>query len=92
LGAFGPISNYNDAEVVATLKTQLNDNLVHEVWCKQPGGQLARSAFYILKPDDPPLEPEPNLKKTRTFILRKAAWEALRRMGVEVDSPEFQTK
>lgn len=92
LEAFGRIGNYKDAEVIAALKSRLNDDLVHELWHENPGMMLRNSTFIILTPDVPPLKPEPNIKKSRTYIIRRAAWEALRQMGEHVDPPEFNAK
>ena len=90
LPIFGRITNYKDAEVIAALKARLNDNLVNEVWYEQPGMTLLNNTFFLLTPDVPPLKPEQNIDKSRIYIIRRAAWNALRQMGVDVDPPEFK--
>lgn len=92
LPAFECITNYKDAEVIAALKARLNDNLVNEVCYEQPGQMLRGTTYFILTPDDPPLKPEPNMEKSRMYVIRRAAWEALRQMNVHVDPPEFNAK
>lgn len=92
LWVFDRIANYKDAEVIAALKSRLNDNLVNEAWYEQPGMKLRNSTFIILTPHVPPLKPEPNIEKSCTYIIRRAAWEALRQMGEQVDPPEFNAK
>lgn len=89
LQTFEPIANYKDAEVIAALKLRLNDNLVHELGFKLPERTTHGSTFFIMTPDVPPLKAEPNIEKSRTYIIRKAAWNALRQMEVQVDPPEF---
>jgi hypothetical protein len=92
LEAFSRIGNYKDAEVIAALKSRFDDNLVHEVFFAEPGHGLRRSVFFIMTSDTPPMQLEPNIVGTRTFILRKAAWEALQQMGEKVDPPELNAK
>lgn len=89
LPAFELITNYKDEEVIAALKARLNDDLVNEVWYEQPGRKLRGNTYFIQTPDDPPLKPEPNIEKSRTYVIRKAAWEALRKMDVRVAPPKL---
>ena len=48
--------------------------------------------YYFLKPDDPPLKPMPDMEGARIYVIRRAAWDALRQMGEDVDPPEFHAK
>lgn len=93
LPAFPRIINYKDAEVIEALKMRLTDDLVNEVWYKLPGRkQVVGNTYYFLKPDDPPLKPMPDMEGARIYVIRRAAWKALRQMGEHVDPPDFNVK
>ena len=92
LPVFDRITNYKDAEVIAALKARLTDDLVNEVWYELPGRKQVGNTYYFLKPDDPPLKPMPDMEGARIYVIRRAAWDALRQMGEDVDPPEFHAK
>lgn len=92
LEALSRIVNYKDAEVIEALKSLLGDNLVNEVIYKLPERTLRGNTYFILKPGEPPLQQRPNEETVRTYIIRRAAWNALQQMGIDVEPPEFTAK
>lgn len=92
LEALTRIVNYQDTEVIEALKSLLTDNLVNEVSYKLPERRQQGNTYYILNPDAPHLKQEPNQEKVRIYILRRAAWDALKQMEVFVEPPEFTAK